>query len=419
MAIYDVRRRLQGGDRSGAVISALANLIAPRLEVESHNSPWWGDVPRPRRPKSVSEILRARLTSGDLVDLRVLRLNEIGEVEFLVALANQLEGAVNRGVDIARRIGWDGKGQFIHLGGLYWAAYAEDAEKTRNKHEPDKVCRGIAPAVKLLHAVVMRIHELELTSARAFLKRWLVSRSAVHVRLWAASALGGGEARSVDIGSFLTGLDDNCFWRVSDFPEVAAVRAVHFGKLEPDVQKKVVARLRKGPPRELLPAKVNKARVKEASLYWKLRELKRIEVAGGELPAELQGWLDSEIGHVPNLADMPVEHGFPEGPKVRAVLPSPDARFDLLTGDARLRALEKAISSGPSGWLNSTSKGAEDWLMQADKLETVLGDLESSRDSGDRFPRRLEPVRLVAHAGSGRDGRDFGKRPPESGGASP
>ena len=309
------------------------------------------------------------------------------EVEFLVAIANELESVVNRGVDIARRIGWDGRGQFIHLGGLYWAAYTEDAEKTHNKNEPDRFCRGIAPAVKLLHAVVMRIYELERTTACAFSKRWLVSRSAVYVRLWAASTLGGSEERSVDIGLFLTGLDDISFWRVSDFPEVAAVRAVYFGALESEVQEKLVVRLRKGPPRELLPARVNKARVKEASLFWTVRELRRIEVAGGELPAEVEAWLDSEIVRFEDLAGMSVEHGFPEGPKVRAVLPSPDTSFNLLGGDARLRALEKAMSSGPSGWLNSTSKGAEDWLMQEENLEAVLGDLESSCDGGDRFPR--------------------------------
>ena len=53
-AIYGIRDRLRSGERSGTVVSAIATLVAPRLQVESVNSEWYGAVKRPRRPKTNS-----------------------------------------------------------------------------------------------------------------------------------------------------------------------------------------------------------------------------------------------------------------------------------------------------------------------------------------------------------------------------
>ncbi len=68
-AVYGVQRRLRAGDRSGAVVAAIVNLVMPRLKVEPIEAWRWDHVKKPRKPKTVEDILSAGLTSGDLVDL--------------------------------------------------------------------------------------------------------------------------------------------------------------------------------------------------------------------------------------------------------------------------------------------------------------------------------------------------------------
>ena len=387
LAVYDVRNRLHAGDRSGPVISAIVDLVRPRLTVQSLNSPWWEDyVRRPRRPKKVGDLLSARLTSGRVVDLRVLKLEDISEGAFLLALASQLEAAVSHGLDIAGRLGWDGRGRFLHLGGLNWAGYSCRVDETGRTRESDSLSEGIAPAVKLLHAVAMRIAELDRSSARSIVQQWRVGRSPVHSRLWAVTALDPSLVESSEVGPFLVGLDDYIFWRVDDFPEVAKLRATRFADLDANTQEIVAKRVCHGPARDLFPTRLAAKSLKSLRASWAVRELRRIEVAGGALPERTEDWTSETMAQFPELAEMKAEDGFPTGPVVRAVLPNPDDRFDTLEGTERLRALERALSSGEIGWMERASSRANDWLNQSGKPALILQDLESTVDGGDAFP---------------------------------
>ena len=387
MAVYEVRNKLRAGDRSGPVISAVVDLVRPRLAVQSLNSPWWEDYVRtPRRPKKIGDLLSARLTSGRLVDLRVLKLRDISEIAFLVALANELEAAVSYGLNLAGRIGWDGRGHFLSLGGLNWAGYRRAADGLGRNRQSDDLSRGIAPAVKLLQSVVVRIAELNLSSARSILQRWRIASSPVHSRLWAVTALDQQLLESEDVGAFLVELDDQEFWRVEDFPEVAQLRASRFADLDAKTRESIVGRLRKLPPRELWPKRMDATLIQRARVYWAVRELKRIEVAGGALSTGTQDWLNERMAKLPELAEMAAEDGFPKGPVVRAVLPNPDEQYDVLEGTERLLALERALSSGQIGWMTSESTRANDWLNQPGKSAWVLHDLEASKNGGDEFP---------------------------------
>lgn len=49
--------------------------------------------------------------------------------------------------------------------------------------DPDLFNDGIAPSVKLLHEVVLRIAELDLEAATPFFQGWRFSGSSVHRRL--------------------------------------------------------------------------------------------------------------------------------------------------------------------------------------------------------------------------------------------
>lgn len=386
-AIYSVQKRLRAGDRSGAIISNIVDLVAPRLKVEPIGSLRSQFVKKPRRPKTFDHLLSAKLTSGDLVDLNVLELANLTEVAFLKALGSALESAVNHGLEIARRLGWDGQRRLWQLGGLGRAYYVTTTPRARAKTDPDAYNDGIAPSVKLLYAVVTRIAELEVADALPFIQRWRMVQSPVHIRLWAAAARNPELVEPEQVGAFLAGLDKRSFWGLHEFPEIAELRALRFADLDLQAQKAITKRVRKGPPRNYWPSKTEAANIDDAQLYWAVRELKRIEVAGGVLPPDARAWMNANIGKFADLAPMSIDEGFPKASEAYAVPPNPDSKYGTLSGAARLRALETAFSTSRSSWDDDPAERANDWLQQIVQSLLVISDLEATGNGGDEFPR--------------------------------
>ena len=380
-AIYVIQGRLRHGDRSGAIISAIVNLVAPRLKVEPISAFRW-----PRRPSSVDHLLSARLTSGDLIDLDVLELAKLKETPFLSALADGLEAAVNHGLDIARRIGWDGESQPGRLGSLYRVSYTQSAPTADGENEPDAWHHGIAPAIKLLHAVVARITELDPRAALPVVQRWRLQPSPIHTRLWAAAALNSFLVSAEEVGAFLIDLGDRQFWDLNEFPEIVELRTLRFAKLDGETQRVIAARIRKLPPRNQWLKKADAAEVKKERLYWAVRELKRIEVAGGDLPPDARSWLEGRIGQFSELAEMKIDDGFPGARMVPDVPPGPNDQYDALQDTARLSALEADLSSDRDIWYGGPAKRANDWLRRPGSATLVLGGLEAVENGGHTFP---------------------------------
>lgn len=388
-AIYGIQNRLRAGDRSGAVVAAIVDLVAPRLKVEPIDGWHWRYVKKPRVPKTAEHLLSASLTSGELIDLNVLELANLTDIPFLASLATALEAAVVHGLDIARRLGWDGQRSLWQLGDLRRVYYVVPAPRAREDEnsDPDAYHDGIAPSVKLLHAAVARIASLELDSAQPFIRRWRLDRSPVHLRLWAAMSRNSQLVLTSQVVEFLLAIDDKKFWDLHVFPEIAELRAVRFRELELEAQKAITVRILKGPPRNHWSRKAEVAEVKEARLYWAVRELRRIEVAGGILPEQSKSWLDARLAQFADLAVMTIDEGFPVGTTVRSVPANPDDRYNTLEGVARLRALETALSTSRGGWDNDPAERANDWLQQPEKAALVLGDLETAVNGGEDFPR--------------------------------
>ena len=384
--IYDIQKRLRHGDRSGAIVSAIVNLVAPRLKVEPISAFRWQPQKKPRRPSAVDHLLLAHLTSGDLIDLDVLELAKLKETPFLSTLANALEAAVNHGLDIALRIGWDGESQPWRLGSLFRVSYTQSAPRADGEDEPDANHDGIAPAVKLLHAVVARIAELDPQVALPVVQRWRLRSSPIHTRLWAAAALNSCLVSAEVAGVFLTDLDDCHFWGLREFPEIAELRARRFVELERETQRAIAAQLRKLPPRNHWPKKVDAAKVKSARLYWAVRELKRIEIVGGDLPPDVRSWLEGMIGLSSELAEMKIDDGFPGSRMVPDVPPGPDDQYGALRDNARLSVLEADLSGNRDIWYGGPATRANDWLQRPGNATLVLGDLESIENGGDTFP---------------------------------
>jgi len=385
--LFDIKRRLHHGDRSRSIVSAIVNHVAPRLRVKSVDSLSRQSVKKPRRPRTFAHLVSARLTSGTLLDLNNLALTEIGEVSFLTALADALEAAVNQGLYAARRIGWDGDTDLWRfMGSLHRVRYARYSRTTPGQREPDAHHRGIAPAVKLLHAVVTRIVELEPQSARLFAQRWRLADSPVHIRLWSEPALNRSLIPIREVEDFLLDLDDHRFWSARELPEIAELRALRFNEFGREAQRTVTRRIRKKPPRNYWPRAMGADTIRDARLYWALREFRRIEVGGGALPHDIESWIQTRTEKFPDLAEMEIDEGLPVAPRLYTVPPNPDERFDTLHGIPRLRSLEAALSSNRNGWDDAPAVRAGDWLRLPDNTISVICDLESTNDGGDEFP---------------------------------
>lgn len=382
---FSVQKRLRNGERSGSVVAAIVQAVEPRLKVEPIDSWRWRFIKRPKHPKTVAHLISASLTSGELVDLTALKLEEIAEPNFLKALAESLEVAVNRGLEIGRRLGWDGRRSLWRLGSLNRVYYTQQAKRNGDQLEVDAYHEGIAPSTKLLHAVVSRIASIDQGSALSIVRRWRLESSPVHQRLWAAMARDPKLVSGAEVAAFLKEIDARSFWDLSSFPEVAELRAVRFLDLGQKSQIAIISRIDKGPPRSFWPKDADGEKVSDARLYWRVRELSRIEVGGGQLPGSTKAWLEDQRGRAPNLAARDLQDEFPEAAPVRGVPPNPDARFDTLEGVARLRALEASFSSSNGGWDDPASK-ANDWLRERGNPNEVLRDFEKAKNVLDQFP---------------------------------
>ena len=298
-----VHDRIRSGERSGALVSAIVDLVAPRLKVDKYQS-WHAQSHGLRMsPRTFRDLLLATITSGDEIHSTSRQLAsalaQLDEGEFLLSLANGLAAAVLRGLGIARRIGW--MRVHLYLRRVYYVSESESSEE-------DKVIdgggQGFAPSVKLLHSVVSRLFDIDGASALGFVRRWKQTDSPIHVRLWAAMSRDSRITPASEVGEFVLQLDFGVFWDVNHHPEIAELRARRFAEFDDATQKAVIRRIRRGPRRKSWRGHLGEDQIEQARLYWVLRELKRIEIAGATLPQHSKEWLDSKIGQFSDLVEM-------------------------------------------------------------------------------------------------------------------
>ena len=371
----DLKCRLQQGDRSSIVVSEIINLVEPRLNIKISNS--LQNVKKANCPETFEDLLTVGLTSGKKINLGIL--TNVSDISLLISLANALEATVNHGLDMGRRIGWDGGPSLKRLGLLERARYTTSTSEC----ETDTFSRGIAPSVKLLNEVVMRIAKLDPELARPFIQRWrILENSPIHLRLWAAAARAFVSAEEVEI--FLADLDDLQFWNLHSFPEVAELRALRFHELNEQMQDKIVKRLCSRPPRDYWPNNLPEEKIENGRLYWTARELKRIEVMGGKVPSSVRCLLKDAIKEFPELDTMEIEFDLPRASFFAPISSGPGIRYDMLSGVDRLRVIEKKLSSRDTfdGYFEQTNH----WLNQSGKTLLILDDFESTGNGGEDFP---------------------------------
>jgi hypothetical protein len=385
--VYRLKRRVKAGDRSGALVGAIVALAAPRLRIEPFSEERIRAQPPPKRPKKIQDLFSVRVTSGTVIDPSDLDFQEVTDVAFLISLATALEASVANGLDIGRRIGWDDRSRIWALGQLHRVYYVPGPEREPGANEPDRFRRGIAPSVKLLHAVIVRLAELDRSAALSFVHRWKLLKSPIYTRLWAAMARDAQMATADEVGAFLTSLDDTSFWNIHSYPEIAELRAKRFRELGSQEQTALTARIRRLPPKNQWPKQATPDQVEDGRLYWAVRELRRLQLAGATLAQPEKAWLDSTITRFPDLAQTNrVDEGFLTGVKVTSVGEHPDTRYDTMAGVERLKALETALSA-PGSWDDDPAQRAADWMRQATNPLRVLDDLESAPAGGADFPK--------------------------------
>ncbi|MCY4237497.1 MAG: hypothetical protein OXC93_03975 [Rhodospirillaceae bacterium] len=395
-ALLQIRRRVQGGDRSGNLVEEIANFAAPRLEVHPVQARLRSSAGKSRRPRKLGDLLSACLTSVNLSlgfrDHRIdIGLDEIDDTAFLHAMASALMSAVDRGLYIARRIygnseqDWPPMASPLRVYFVPLEIRVNDRDGPAGRlFEPEALLGGIGPAVKLLHAVLLRLAELDAGTARSFLGRWRHSDMAVYRRLWAAAARNADAVSDAEAAEFVTALDDSDFWNLWSFPEFAELRAVRFKDFAPETQALILRRLRNGLPLRFFPRNMEAEETRTNNRVFSAMEIRRIEIGGGTLPTEDQDWLLEATDEFPGLRKMAINGGFRDIRIKKPYFPpaaAPRLRFDDLEGEARLRALEDALSG------ETIDDQAADWLRQPDHALHILHDLEGAPSLMNRFPR--------------------------------
>ena len=386
-----IQDRIRSGERSGALVSAIVDLVAPRLKVEKCQS--WHEkfYGLSESPKTIRDLLLATITSGDEIHSTSRQLagalTQLDEGDFLLSLANELNAAILRGLGIARRIKW--MRMHLYLRRVYYVSESDSGEE-------DKVLdgggQGFAPSVKLLHAVVTRLFDIDGPSALGFISRCKRTDSPMHLRLWAAISRNSRITPADEVGKFFLQLDYGVFWDVNHHPEIAELRALRFAEFDDATQKAVIRRIRRRPPRRIWRGHLGEDQIEQARLYWVVRELKRIEIAGATLPQRAKEWLDSKIGQFSDLVEMDrIDEGFLDLDYQRGELIAerPDRSLDYLQGAARLQVLEGALGTGTVASRPASSNfgfSADAWLAEKGNSISVLGDIESTADSGAQYP---------------------------------
>jgi hypothetical protein len=382
---YELGARVKFGDRSGSLIDDIAAIVRPRVCVEPFSQLHSHFKSPQRKPKTPRDLFSVSLTSGTYPAQAELNLSLIKETQFLVELADTLDAAVIRGVNIGSRLGWPGEGSFWRLGDLKRVYYVAAHARPSQDHEPDEFNSGIAPSTKLLHSVVTHLQKISSDAARRFVDRFRRTDTAVHLRLWAAFACDDRYGTAQEVFTFLLHASDSQFWDIHNYPEIAELRARRFGSLNEHEQAGVLGRILKGPPRKMWSSKTPRLDVRGAIAYWIARELRRIEVAGGKLPptAHIEDLSTDSAAEIAAMSS--VDCDFLVTPRAHVVEPNPDAKFDFLNGAERLRALEAALRTRGT-WDQDPSSGAGDWLRSKGNSLKVVEDLWGLKDAGADYP---------------------------------
>lgn len=382
-----LRDRLRSGERSGSLVSAITQLVAPWVEITPmtaldspvHNSR--------RTPRAPNDLISIGISSGDIIDPSELSIDIMTDLPLLLQIFHSLDAALVQCLDLGERI-WGAADALApwHFGLLYRVYFAATADPGHSAEEPDRHHTGIAPLVKLQFAVAERIKDLSISHAAMIADLWLLRGTPTHVRMWAAFARDARIASADSVATWLLTLGTPAFWDTREYPEVAELRATRFAEFTTPHQSAIVARIRRLPPRSWWIRSIDDSTIAARRTSCAARELHRIQLSGAELPASTNAWLVSALQKFPYLAEMDrVVDGFPEGSTAHWRQSDPDERYDSLITTERLRAIEDALSGQQDSTTVDAAERARDWIRLPSSHVPIICDFESTGDAGAAF----------------------------------
>lgn len=385
---HDLIQNIRNGDKSAFLINEAVELVRPRLKVETRRilEDLYGKSSKP--PKHWQDLLSVSMVSGRAHGDLFAALAESGDARLLVNLAHNLRTVVQNGFNLGRRIGWDGRRDW-RMGSLYRAYYIPGQDPNGNDRDPDKFHDGIAPSVKFLHAVLERLCEVNAELAKPFVEDLRRSDVPIENRIWTALSRKSTVALDAEIAEFIIVLDRAKFWDIqNENPEFVEVRVVRFNEFSISHQKKILTRVRQGPPRSIWRnSDVSAEEFSRIKDYWVAKELKRLHLAGANLPSQEQTWLDDNVGRFPEIQEMEsLDFGFRVGPRVQRVAAQPDQRFASMQGSKRLDALEAALGENRDG------PNAEGWMRETINIEVITHDLKRLDVDINQYPTIMSRI---------------------------
>lgn len=400
-SLFCIQERLGAGDYSSSIINGLVEYVAPKLEVSAFSQ--WERAYKvfPKQPKKFFHLFTAKLTSNECIPIGDLKLETISDEKVLQSLARSLSAQVFKGIELEKESSGGVATHYGMLRSLHRVYYVPAAECDANdEEEPDIYNKGIAPSVKLLHAVVERLSRVKSCLAEEFVAGFKHSKTPVHQRLWAALARDPLLATSEEVAFFLKNLDEQQFWNLDLYPEFAELRAKRFEGLSSQDKKALVVRVRSGPRRKFWHKLESAEKLKQYQLYYAVRELSRILSAGGVIAEKDQFWLAAQIAKNPEFEGFDkVTTGFPGVSMGSWVQPKRDDRFGHLQGMVRLQALEEDLASIQKSWDNDPAEQASSWICYENNPEKIFNDFVSAGNGGGGFGRVWDRFCWAANLG--------------------
>lgn len=376
---HALSRRIAAGETSGALVAEIADLLTPRIKLAPGAA---AKGAKRRRPRIVEDLLSVQISGERLVKPSKLGIQGINDVPFLIQLLDSLSQRLNSILSLAARLGWEMRGALYRLGGLNRVYGATEAD------DPDEYGRGIASLIKVMDAALRRLSELSSRQAQSIATIWEVAEDAIHLRLWASAARLPAVVDGAILGGRLRRLPIKQFWDLHHFPEIAEARAVRFGDLSPADQNAIVRRLLRLPPASMWGSHSrSEEELQSAREYWAVRELRRIQTAGGDLGEAGLAWLEARKEKFPDLMGaFHPDEGYLNGPRAYTVEHHPDRQFDDLEGAERLSALENQLGLGRQSWEDDPAEEASAWISEGTNTSRLLEDFEGVASQGLAYP---------------------------------
>jgi hypothetical protein len=320
----------------------------------------------------LEDLVFATLESSELSDVSAYGLEIIEERWFISDLIAALDNVLNEALASAREFGWDGDHELWRLGSVFYVGYKRTGEDSTGARDVDEFHSGISPLVKLLHASVLRLAELNPSIAASTVEFWRRSVDPVHLRLWCSLKAAGVPLAQGD-SAFLVALSDRAFWDVHSFPEVAEFRATRFSELSGSGRLVIEKRLMRGAPKSLWRrSTLTPAELGHAQTYWAVREFKRIELGGGVLSPRAGRWYGERVRDFDDVARMTsLDEGFLTSGVVRFEGPQSGFVFDIHANDI-LATLARALNSERLSWNDDPPEAARLWISVPENTSLLV-----------------------------------------------